>query len=47
MGSVLLGGVSHRLIHRAACPVIVVPRGTERAIEALTGARTTEEAGHA
>jgi nucleotide-binding universal stress UspA family protein len=37
LGSVLLGGVSRRLIHRAACPVIVVPRGTDRAIEALTG----------
>ena len=47
LGSVLLGGVSRRLIHRAACPVIVVPRGTERAIEALTGATTTVEAGHA
>jgi nucleotide-binding universal stress UspA family protein len=37
LGSVLLGGVSRRLVHRAACPVIVVPRGTERAIEALAG----------
>ena len=40
LGSVLLGGVSRRLIHRAACPVIVVPRGTERAIEALPAPRT-------
>jgi len=40
LGSVLLGGVSRRLIHRAACPVIVVPRGTERSIEAL--ARTVD-----
>jgi nucleotide-binding universal stress UspA family protein len=42
LGSVLLGGVSRRLIHRAACPVIVVPRGTERSLEDLAG--TTEEA---
>lgn len=41
LGSVLLGGVSRRLVHRAACPVLVVPRGTERAIEALAG-RLTE-----
>jgi nucleotide-binding universal stress UspA family protein len=38
LGSVLLGGVSRRLVHRAACPVVVVPRGTERALEALAGA---------
>ena len=44
LGSVLLGGVSRRLVHRAACPVIVVPRGTERAIEALTGAAQGMEA---
>jgi nucleotide-binding universal stress UspA family protein len=37
LGSVLLGGVSRRLVHRAACPVLVVPGGTERAIEALAG----------
>jgi len=47
LGSVLLGGVSRRLIHRAACPVLVVPRGTERAIETLAAATTTVEAGHA
>ena len=47
LGSVLLGGVSRRLIHSAACPVIVVPRGTERAIEALTGAGNAAEAGRA
>ena len=45
LGSVLLGGVSHRLVHRAACPVVVVPRGTERVLEALAGARS--EASHA
>ena len=37
LGSVFLGGVSRRLVHRAACPVIVVPRGTERVIESLAG----------
>jgi nucleotide-binding universal stress UspA family protein len=38
LGSVLLGGVSRRLVHRAACPVVVVPRGTERALGELAGA---------
>jgi nucleotide-binding universal stress UspA family protein len=47
LGSVLLGGVSRRLIHRAACPVIVVPRGTERQLEALAGSATVMEADHA
>ena len=47
LGSVLLGGVSRRLIHRAACPVIVVPRGRERALEALTGGPAAMETGHA
>ena len=47
LGSVLLGGVSRRLIHRAACPVIVVPRGTERQLEALVGTANATEAGHA
>ena len=37
LGSVLLGGVSRRLVHRATCPVIVVPRGTERVLEELAG----------
>jgi nucleotide-binding universal stress UspA family protein len=45
LGSVLLGGVSRRLVHRAACPVLVVPRGTERALEDLAGAAS--EARHA
>lgn len=45
LGSVLLGGVSRRLVHCAACPVVVVPRGTERAIEALTGAQAVETGG--
>lgn len=47
LGSVLLGSVSRRLIHRAACPVIVVPRGTERALENLAGARAAMEPSHA
>jgi nucleotide-binding universal stress UspA family protein len=37
LGSVLLGGVSRRLIHSATCPVIVVPRGRLRALETLAG----------
>jgi nucleotide-binding universal stress UspA family protein len=45
LGSVLLGGVSRRLVHRAACPVVVVPRGTERVLEVLGGA--IGEASHA
>jgi len=47
LGSVLLGGVSRRLVHRAACPVIVVPRGTERKLEELAGVRAAVESGHA
>jgi nucleotide-binding universal stress UspA family protein len=34
--AVLLGGVSHTLIRKAACPVVVLPRGS-RGIEALFG----------
>jgi nucleotide-binding universal stress UspA family protein len=47
LGSVLLGGVSRRLVHRAACPVLVVPRGTERALENLAGGYVALEHGHA
>lgn len=47
LGSVLLGGVSRRLIHRAACPVIVVPRGAERALEGLARVHAAMEPGHA
>jgi nucleotide-binding universal stress UspA family protein len=32
--SVLLGGVTHALIRRAHCPVLVVPRGAERPLAA-------------
>jgi nucleotide-binding universal stress UspA family protein len=35
--AVLLGSVSRRLMTEAHCPVIVVPRGVEAALEALTG----------
>lgn len=37
--SVLLGGVSGRVIRDAACPVIVVPRGAEVPLEALLASR--------
>ena len=40
--SVLLGGVSGRVIRDAACPVIVVPRGAEVPLGALFA--TTEAA---
>jgi nucleotide-binding universal stress UspA family protein len=39
VGRVLLGSVSTQLIHRAPCPVLVVPRGTE-----LDGSTRTEAA---
>ena len=33
--AVLLGGVSGRVLRRSACPVIVVPRGVDRPLEAI------------
>jgi nucleotide-binding universal stress UspA family protein len=42
---VLRGAISRRLIHRAACPVIVVPPNTERRLERLA-APTLREAHH-
>jgi nucleotide-binding universal stress UspA family protein len=33
LGSVLLGSVSRPLLDRAACPVLIVPRGRERRLE--------------
>ena len=33
--AVLLGGVSGRVVRRAACPVIVVPRAIEKPLEEL------------
>jgi nucleotide-binding universal stress UspA family protein len=38
--AVLLGSVSRRLMTEAHCPVIVVPRGVEAALEALLGEST-------
>ena len=35
---VLLGGVSSRLLRRAACPLLVVPRRTERGDRAADAA---------
>ena len=35
LAAVLLGGVSHVLLARAACPVIVVPRGTQASLDSL------------
>ena len=37
LGRVMLGSVSAGVLRKARCPVLVVPRGTERAIEALAG----------
>jgi Universal stress protein family len=31
----LLGGVSHALVRKAACPVIILPRGSEPGLGAL------------
>jgi nucleotide-binding universal stress UspA family protein len=40
--AVLLGGVSRRVVAAAACPVVVLPRGTAGQFEALvSAARTT------
>jgi nucleotide-binding universal stress UspA family protein len=33
--AVLLGGVSHQIVREAYCPVLLVPRGTENALEGL------------
>jgi nucleotide-binding universal stress UspA family protein len=33
--AVMLGGVSRQVIARAACPVLVLPRGAEGAVDAL------------
>jgi nucleotide-binding universal stress UspA family protein len=42
--AVLLGGVSGRLIRRAACPVLVVPRGVELPFAALLASRPASSA---
>jgi nucleotide-binding universal stress UspA family protein len=36
--AVLLGGVSRRVTAEAECPVIVLARGVEASLQALTGA---------
>jgi nucleotide-binding universal stress UspA family protein len=36
----ILGGTSHALVRRAACPVLVVPRGTAESITATLGTAT-------
>ncbi len=40
--TLLLGGTSHALVRRAACPVLVVPRGTEERLVAAFGAARAE-----
>jgi nucleotide-binding universal stress UspA family protein len=35
LGAVMLGSVSRRLLHRAASPLLVIPRGRERRLESL------------
>ena len=43
--AVLLGGVSRRVVTEAHCPVIVLPRGVQAPLEALTAAPGTIAAG--
>ena len=43
--AVLLGGVSRRVVANASCPVIVLPRGIDAPLEALTAAPGTISAG--
>jgi nucleotide-binding universal stress UspA family protein len=40
MHSVMLGGVSRRVIAQAGCPTLVIPRGTLADVDALVAART-------
>lgn len=44
IGSVMLGAVSRALLYRTACPLLIVPRGGEYRLEALT---TSGSASHA
>ena len=39
--SVLVGGVSGRLMRTVQCPVIVIPRGVEAPLATLFGAAST------
>jgi nucleotide-binding universal stress UspA family protein len=43
--AVMLGGVARRVIARAACPVLVLPRGAEAASDALIAATETHATG--
>jgi nucleotide-binding universal stress UspA family protein len=43
--AVMLGGVSRRVIARAGCPVLVLPRGAEAATEALLATAETQGSG--
>jgi nucleotide-binding universal stress UspA family protein len=40
--TLLLGGTSHALVRRAACPVLVVPRGSEQRLATAFGAPSAE-----
>jgi nucleotide-binding universal stress UspA family protein len=40
--TLLLRGMSHALVRRAACPVLVVPRGTEQRLATAFGAPSAE-----
>jgi nucleotide-binding universal stress UspA family protein len=40
--TLLLGGTSHALVRRAACPVLVVPRGTQDRLATAFGAASAE-----
>ena len=44
MRAVMLGGVSRRVITRATCPLLVLPRGTGSAVEALVPRADAERA---
>lgn len=45
--AVMLGGVSHVVVRKAACPVIMQPRGARRGLEELfDGALASESANH-
>jgi nucleotide-binding universal stress UspA family protein len=43
LSAVLLGGITHKLIREAACPVVVLPRGS-RGLDALFASSATETA---
>jgi nucleotide-binding universal stress UspA family protein len=43
--AVMLGSVSRRVMERATCPVLIIPRGTTEATEALIGDAETQRPG--